>query len=204
MYCSHHQETRARLIGLVGRVFANSPGDLSLLPGRVIPKTLKMVLDTFLLNTQQYKVHNKVKWSNPGKGVVPSPSPWCSNCWKGSLRVAFDYGRQLLHPQNRKKLSSETVPINSFLTKIVKNIPCTKDGFILLVTLMRGWKHPGGAGNFSARTKKGMNDLQPRNARGISYILTNIQHSTSLRHRCHIVVTRTHKLNVSVVISILE
>ncbi len=24
--------------------------------GRVIPKTLKMVLDTFLLNTQQYKV----------------------------------------------------------------------------------------------------------------------------------------------------
>ena len=47
------------LIGLVGRVFASGPGDLGLIPGRVIPKTLKMVLDTSLLNTQQYKVHIK-------------------------------------------------------------------------------------------------------------------------------------------------
>ena len=37
-----------RLIGLEGRVFANGS-----VPGRVIPKTLKMVLDTSLLNTQQ-------------------------------------------------------------------------------------------------------------------------------------------------------
>ena len=28
-----------RLIGLVGRVFANGPGDLGSIPGRVIPKT---------------------------------------------------------------------------------------------------------------------------------------------------------------------
>ena len=34
------------LIGLVGRVFANDPGDLDSIPGHVIPKTLKMVLDT--------------------------------------------------------------------------------------------------------------------------------------------------------------
>ena len=45
-----------RLIGLVGRVFANGPEDLGSIPGRVIPKTLKIVLDTSLLNTQQYKV----------------------------------------------------------------------------------------------------------------------------------------------------
>ena len=38
----------------VGRVFANGPGDLGSIPGRVIPKTLKMVLDTSLLNTQWY------------------------------------------------------------------------------------------------------------------------------------------------------
>ena len=44
------------LIGLVGRVFANGLRDLGSIPGRVIPKTLKMVLDTSLLNTQQYKV----------------------------------------------------------------------------------------------------------------------------------------------------
>ena len=36
--------------------FANGPGDLDSILGRVISKTLKMVLDTFLLNTQQYKV----------------------------------------------------------------------------------------------------------------------------------------------------
>ena len=28
-----------QLIGLVGRVFANGPGDLSSIPGRVIPMT---------------------------------------------------------------------------------------------------------------------------------------------------------------------
>ena len=41
---------------IVGRVFANGPGDLGSNPGHVIPKTLKMVLDASLLNTQQYKV----------------------------------------------------------------------------------------------------------------------------------------------------
>ena len=39
---------------------------------------------------------SRVKWSNPGKGVVPSPTPQCSSCWKGSLLVAIDYGCQLL------------------------------------------------------------------------------------------------------------
>ena len=48
-------------IGLVGRVFANGLGDLGSILGRVIPKTLKMVLDTSLLNTQQYEVHIKGK-----------------------------------------------------------------------------------------------------------------------------------------------
>ena len=35
--------------------------DLGSIPGRVIPKTLKMVLDTSLLNTHQYKVRIKGK-----------------------------------------------------------------------------------------------------------------------------------------------
>ena len=46
---------------LVGIVFASGPGDLGSIPGRVIPKTFKMVLDTSLLNTQQYKVRIKGK-----------------------------------------------------------------------------------------------------------------------------------------------
>ena len=48
-------------IGPVVRVFANGPADLGSIPGSVIPKTLKMVLDTSLFNTQQYKVRIKGK-----------------------------------------------------------------------------------------------------------------------------------------------
>ena len=47
--------------GLVGGVFANGPENLGSIPGRIIPKTLKMVLHTSLLNTQQYKVRIKGK-----------------------------------------------------------------------------------------------------------------------------------------------
>ena len=50
-----------RLNVQVGRVFDNGPGDRGSIPGWVIPKTLKMVLDTSLLNTQQYKVRIKSK-----------------------------------------------------------------------------------------------------------------------------------------------
>ena len=38
---------------------------------------------------------SRVKWSNPGKGVAPSPTPWCSSYRKGSLRVTLNYGRLL-------------------------------------------------------------------------------------------------------------
>ena len=46
-------------------MFTNGPGDLGSIPGCIIPKTLKMVLNTSLLNTQQYKVciKGKVKQS---------------------------------------------------------------------------------------------------------------------------------------------
>ena len=47
------------LIGQVVRVFANGPGGS--IPSRVIPKTLKIVLDTSLLNTHQYKIRIKGK-----------------------------------------------------------------------------------------------------------------------------------------------
>ena len=50
--------------GLVGILFANGPRDQGSIPGRIIPKTLKMVLDNSLLNTQQYKV--RIKGKVPG------------------------------------------------------------------------------------------------------------------------------------------
>ena len=82
-----------RLIGLVCRVFANGPRDLRSIPGRVISKALKMVLDTSLLNTQQYKVRIKGKVEQSREWSVAPPTPRCSSYRKGSLLVAFDYGR---------------------------------------------------------------------------------------------------------------
>ena len=73
------------------RVFANGPKGL----GHVLPKTLKMVLDPSLLNTQHYKVRIKGKveksWERssalpyiPGvaameKGAFGSPSTMVAN-----------------------------------------------------------------------------------------------------------------------------
>ena len=45
----------------MSRVFANGPGYQGSIPGRVLPKTQKMVLDVALLNTQHYKVRIKSK-----------------------------------------------------------------------------------------------------------------------------------------------
>ena len=57
-------------------MFANGPGDLGSIPGRVIPKTLNMLLDTSLLNTQQYKVRikDKVEQSRERSGALPNTS----------------------------------------------------------------------------------------------------------------------------------
>ena len=84
-----------KFIGPVGRVFANGPGDLGSIPVRVIPKTLKMVLDTSLLITQQYKLRIKGNVEQSRK-VAPSSKPRCSSYWKGGLLVALDYGHQLI------------------------------------------------------------------------------------------------------------
>ena len=61
------------LISQVGIVFANGLGDLGSILGRIIPKTLKMVLDTSLLNTQQYWVciKDKVEQSWERSSALP-------------------------------------------------------------------------------------------------------------------------------------
>ena len=70
----------------VGKVFANCLGDQGSIPGWVIPKTQKMILDTL----SNIKYISRVKWSDPEKGVVPFPTPQCSSYWKGSLQVSLD------------------------------------------------------------------------------------------------------------------
>ena len=93
--CTFYSKLNSILIpyGPAVRVFANGPGDLGSIPGRVIPKTLKMVLDTTLLNTQHYKVRFKGKVEQFWEWSSASPTPWCSSYRKGSLRVTLDYGR---------------------------------------------------------------------------------------------------------------
>ena len=68
-----------QLIVLVGRVFANCPGYLGSIPGRVIPKTLKLYLIPPCLTLNNIRYVSRVKWSNLEKGVGPSPtSRYCS------------------------------------------------------------------------------------------------------------------------------
>ena len=68
-------------------VFANGPKDQGSIPGRVIPKTQKMVLDAALLYTQHYKVRIKSE--------VVQFSERSRSYRKGSFRVTVDYSRQL-------------------------------------------------------------------------------------------------------------
>ena len=54
-------------------MFANGLGDQGSIPGYVIPKTLKMVSETSLLNTQYYKVclKDKVEQSREKSSALP-------------------------------------------------------------------------------------------------------------------------------------
>ena len=74
----------------MARVFAIGPGDLGSIPGRVIPKTQKIVFDASLLNTQHYEVRIKSKVEQSRERSCTLPYPYS----KGSLRVTLDYCRQ--------------------------------------------------------------------------------------------------------------
>ena len=54
-------------------------------------KDSKMVLNAVLLNTEYYKVSIKGKVEQSREEVAPSPTPWCSSSWKGSLRLTLDF-----------------------------------------------------------------------------------------------------------------
>ena len=65
------------------------------------------------LNIIRYR--SRVKWSNQGRGVVPSPTPWCSSERKGSLQVTLDNGHQLtlLQKMNKAKQGTGGIAIKS-------------------------------------------------------------------------------------------
>ena len=62
----------------MGIVFANGPGDQGSIPGWVIPKTQKMVLDAALLKIQLYKVRikGKVEQSREWSRALPYTLVW--------------------------------------------------------------------------------------------------------------------------------
>ena len=76
------------LIHLMGRVFANGPGESY--------KRLKkwyLIPPCLTLSTIRYVL--RVKWSYTEKGVALPPIALYSSYWKGNLWVAPDYGHQL-------------------------------------------------------------------------------------------------------------
>ena len=120
--------TLNRLIGLVGRVFSYGPGDLGSISGRVIRKTSKMVLDTSLLNAQQYNVRIKgiveQSWErssalplHPGvvaieKGAFWSPSTTVANfTWLFTFilyfRLIFSYRHTYTYAYRMRKQNME-------------------------------------------------------------------------------------------------
>ena len=63
----------------MGRVFANGPGDLGSLSGRVIQKLKKWYLLPPCLTLSYIRYVSRVKWSNPEKGAASFRTPQCSS-----------------------------------------------------------------------------------------------------------------------------
>ena len=66
-------------------MFDRGLGDLGSITGWVIPETQKWYLMPPCLTLSIIRYRSRVKWSNPGNGVVPIPAPRCNSYWKGSL-----------------------------------------------------------------------------------------------------------------------
>ena len=82
----------------MGRVFANGPGVQSQVASYQRLKKWYLIPPCLTLSIIMYV--SSVRWSNPGEGVAPSPTPQCSSYWKGSLRITLDNGRQLYFTYN--------------------------------------------------------------------------------------------------------
>ena len=95
-YCIYSSNKRLH-IGLVNRVFANDPR--AWVQSQVASYQIfkKWYLVPPCLTHSNIRYVSKVKWSNLGKGVAPSPTPWCSSYRKRSHLVALNYGRELYY-----------------------------------------------------------------------------------------------------------
>ena len=60
-------------------------------------RLLKWYLIPPCLTLSNIRYVSRVKWSNPVKGVAPSPTPRCSSYRKASLLVTLDFGHQFTY-----------------------------------------------------------------------------------------------------------
>ena len=76
MFPSANWILRRRDYSKFTNVYVNGPKDRGSIPGRVIPKTQKMVLDASFLNTQYYnvRVKGKVEQSRELSSTLPYTS----------------------------------------------------------------------------------------------------------------------------------
>ena len=94
MFCQKSLNN-GRVIGLMCRVFANGVGDQGSIHVKSFQRLKKWYLVQPCWTLSIIRYGSRVKWSNPGNGVAPSPIPRYSSYWKGSLRVTLDKGCQL-------------------------------------------------------------------------------------------------------------
>ena len=71
----------------------------------------KWYLKLLCLTLSNIRWESRVKWSNPGKGVAPSPKPRCSSYRKKSFRFTLDLGRQHFLLTARYTDMKEGVPL---------------------------------------------------------------------------------------------
>ena len=136
--------TLNRLIGLVVRVFTTGPGDLGSLPCHVIPKILKMVLDTSLLNSQHYKVCIKDKLEQSWERNCAFSTLRCSSYWKRafgspSIMVAnlllhenfhvVEWGPHIIDSGVRKHIIDSVGRIGNYAISLSKKIREKMDQF---------------------------------------------------------------------------
>ena len=83
-----------------------------------------------LLNSQHYKVEIKESGSIQGKEVAPSPTLRCCSYYKGSFRVAFDYGRPTYLYLTTGELQFYYIYWQYCITELVRRVELQQEIFI--------------------------------------------------------------------------
>ena len=80
----------------------------------IVQRLKKWYLIPPCLTLSNIRWESRVKLSNLGKGVVPSPTPRCSSYQKGGLWVTLDKGHQLYFTYVVYSISFRTFFVQAF------------------------------------------------------------------------------------------